>query len=375
MAAKTFVGEGFELRTGASVVSVGEDADAAAGSEQTGDLDVFGFHEANEVFHDDIDAIFVEITVIAEREEIEFQTLALHHAFARDVGDTNLGKVRLSGDGAERSELRTVEAHPIVVVGVLVDEGFEHFGCVVVGILSTLAAQMLQTFSFALRHNRERRRLNFGFQIGFEPFAAQFAGRTVAAAVAHHAVVTSEGARANEVEHAQLICHAPRFGFVEPHERRVQAKLLVHGEVERDVEALDEVVAAVGIAGEVGLANSRDEIEDTALASVDGGDAEEEEVATRHEGIGRAAGGFVGIHLQGGIGERITAELSEEGHIHHFIGHLLFGADRLGDFHLVGVFLPVGEAQRVDFVEVLERPEKASGGILSAAEHHEGAAG
>jgi hypothetical protein len=67
--------------------------------------------------------------------------------------------------------------------------------------------------------------------------------------------------------------------------------------------------------------------------------------------------------------------LSEEGHIHHFIRHLLFGADRLGDFHLVGVFLPVGEAQGVDFVEVLERPEKASGGILSTAEHHEGTAG
>jgi hypothetical protein len=197
----------------------------------------------------------------------------------------------------------------------------------------------------------------------------------VAAAVAHHAVVTSEGARANEVEHAQLIGHAPGFGFVEPHEWRVQAKLLVHGEIERDVEALDEVVAAVGIAGEVRLANSRDEIEDAPLASVDRGDAEEEEVATRHEGIGRAAGRFVGVHLQGGIGERITAELSEEGHVHHFIGHLLFGADRLGDFYFVGVFLSVGEAQRVDFVEVLERPEEAGGGILSTAEHHEGTAG
>ena len=155
----------------------------------------------------------------------------------------------------------------------------------------------------------------------------------------------------------------------------MQAKLLVHGEVERDVEALDEVVAAVGIAGEVRLANSRDEIEDTALASVDGGDAEEEEVATRHESVGRAAGRFVGVHLQGGIGERITAELSEEGHVHHFIRHLLFGADFCSDVYLVGVFLSVGEAQSVDFVEVLERPEEASGGVLSAAEHHESTAG
>lgn len=155
----------------------------------------------------------------------------------------------------------------------------------------------------------------------------------------------------------------------------MQAKLLVHGEIERDVEALDEVVAAVGIAGEVRLSDPRDEIEDTALASVDGGDAEEEEIATRHESVGRAVGGFVGVHLQGGIGERITAELSEEGHVHHFIRHLLFSADRLGDFHLVGVFLPVGEAQRMDFVEVFERPKEASGGILSAAEHHEGTAG
>ena len=123
------------------------------------------------------------------------------------------------------------------------------------------------------------------------------------------------------------------------------------------------------------MANSRDEIEDAPLASVDRGDAEEEEIATRHESVRRAAGRFVGVHLQGRIGERITAELSEEGHVHHFISHLLFGADCLGDFHLVGVFLSVGEAQRVDFVEVLERPEEASGGVLSAAEHHESTAG
>ena len=160
--AEAFVGQSFVFGAGAAVVGIGEDADAAAGGEETGDLDVLGLHEAHEVFHDDIDTVFMEVAVVAEGKEVEFQALAFDHALAGNVGDANLGKVGLAGDGAERGELRAVEAHPIVVVGMLVDEGFEHFGSVVVGILCALAAEVLQAFCFAGGH-REKEGVIFLF--------------------------------------------------------------------------------------------------------------------------------------------------------------------------------------------------------------------
>ena len=45
------------------------------GGEETGDLDVFGLHEAHEVFHDDIDTVLMEVAVVAEGEEVEFRLL------------------------------------------------------------------------------------------------------------------------------------------------------------------------------------------------------------------------------------------------------------------------------------------------------------
>ena len=107
-----------------SVVGVGIDADATAGSKQADDLDVFGIHQANEVFKDDVDTVFVEVAMVAEAEQIEFQTLAFHHSFGRNISDSDLGKVGLTRDGAQGGELRTVEPHPIVILGMFVLKGF-----------------------------------------------------------------------------------------------------------------------------------------------------------------------------------------------------------------------------------------------------------
>ena len=62
----------------AAIVGKGVDADAATRGEDARHLDIFGVHEADEVLHDDVDAVFVEIAMIAEAEEIKFQTLALY---------------------------------------------------------------------------------------------------------------------------------------------------------------------------------------------------------------------------------------------------------------------------------------------------------
>ena len=55
------------------------DADTATRHEISRYLQVFGIHQFYQILHDDVHAVLMEIAVIAKREEIEFETLALHH--------------------------------------------------------------------------------------------------------------------------------------------------------------------------------------------------------------------------------------------------------------------------------------------------------
>lgn len=147
---ETIEHEFFVARAWLAVVGIWEDADATSGSEEASDLNVFGIHETNQVLHNDIDAVFVEVAVIAKGEKIEFEAFALHHLLIRDVRNSDFCEIWLASDGAKRREFGAVEAHPVVVVWVFVDERLEHFGRVVGGILCALASEMLEAFGFAL---------------------------------------------------------------------------------------------------------------------------------------------------------------------------------------------------------------------------------
>ena len=127
------------LRAWFAIVGKGIDADAAAGDEDACHLDVLGFHQVDEVLHDDVDAVLVEAAVIAKREEIKLEALALHHLLVRQVAYPYLCKVWLACDGTQSRELRAVESYPIVVLGVLILKSFQHFGIVVLGYLCLLA--------------------------------------------------------------------------------------------------------------------------------------------------------------------------------------------------------------------------------------------
>lgn len=59
-----------ELRTLAAVVGIRIDGNPATRSKDTGDFDVFRIHQTNEVLHDFVHAIFVEVAVVAEAEQI-----------------------------------------------------------------------------------------------------------------------------------------------------------------------------------------------------------------------------------------------------------------------------------------------------------------
>ena len=116
---------------GVGIVGEGVDAYAATGGEDTRYLKVLRVHQFDQVFHDDVDTIFVEIAVVAEREEVEFERLGLHHLLPRNVGYIDGGEVGLPRFGAERGELGTMESNQILVVRMFVYKSFEDFGSVV----------------------------------------------------------------------------------------------------------------------------------------------------------------------------------------------------------------------------------------------------
>ena len=134
------------LVVGVTIVGERLDGDAAAWIEQADDLQIFGIHQLDEIFHDDVHAIFMEITMVTEAEEVEFEALALHHQRTRDVIDNDMSKVRLARLGTKRGELGTVERHQIVVLRVFVLESLQHLRRIVIAVLGVLVSQQRDTF-------------------------------------------------------------------------------------------------------------------------------------------------------------------------------------------------------------------------------------
>lgn len=97
-------------------------------------------HERNEILHDDIDHILMEITMIAEAHQVKLQRLALHHLLARHIRDIDGRIIRLSRDGAKRRKLRAIEFDPVVVVRMAVLERLEDFRAVIVVIFDIFLA-------------------------------------------------------------------------------------------------------------------------------------------------------------------------------------------------------------------------------------------
>ena len=84
-----------------AIIGKGFDRNASTRVEQSDDLQIFGIHQFDQILHDDVDAVFVEIAVVAETEEVEFQALTLHHACARDIIDDNMAEIGLTSLGTQ----------------------------------------------------------------------------------------------------------------------------------------------------------------------------------------------------------------------------------------------------------------------------------
>ena len=129
-----------------AIIGEGLDGDAAAGVEKADNLQVFGIHQLDQVLHDDVHTILMEVAMVAEAKEIKLEALAFHHQRTRDIINDNMSKIGLTCLGAQRSKLGTVERHQVIIFRVLVLEGLQHFRRIVVTVLGVLVSQQSYTF-------------------------------------------------------------------------------------------------------------------------------------------------------------------------------------------------------------------------------------
>lgn len=141
-------------------------------------LDVLGLHEMRQVFQDYVHDVLMEVSVLAEAEEIELERPGLDHAHIRDVVDVDAAEVRLSCLGAKRRELRALERDHVVTVLVLVHEGLEKHGVIVMGILHAFVAQKGDAFKL-FRTSSSSAMLSISFGCWFKTWLTRAQRRPV----------------------------------------------------------------------------------------------------------------------------------------------------------------------------------------------------
>ena len=131
----------FPFCTRLTVIAVRINGNSAAWEKFSPYFDIFRLHKLNKVIHNDVNAVLVEISVIAEAEQVELQGFALDHLYIGHIGNIDRRKIRLSGDGAKAGEFRAVELDKIVTVRVLVVKGFEHLRRVILRVFHILVSK------------------------------------------------------------------------------------------------------------------------------------------------------------------------------------------------------------------------------------------
>lgn len=135
------VGHLFVFRSRLTIVRIRVNGDAAARCEFAPYFNEARVHQLDQVVHDDIHTILVEITMVAEAEQVQLERFALHHFHIRNVADIDRRKVRLTRNRAQASELRTVEFYKIIAVRMLVIKVLQDSRIIFKRIFNVLVAQ------------------------------------------------------------------------------------------------------------------------------------------------------------------------------------------------------------------------------------------
>ncbi|CDN43963.1 hypothetical protein BN871_DW_00290 [Paenibacillus sp. P22] len=206
-------------------------------------------------------------------------------------------------------------------------------------------------------------------QITLQAIAAQLARRALPAAVGRHAVVAGQRFFPDEFKGSQLIRQLPYLFLVQPHERRLDDEILLHRQIERHVQRLDEDVPAIRISAEVRLAHSGDKRGRSDPFGQDGGKRQEHQVASRHERI-RESSRFGSVRYREVLPrQRARSKLSEQAHVQHMVADAEFCRDGCGALELQRMALSVPEGDGLHFLIALQCPEQAGRAVLASAEN------
>ena len=133
---------------------------------------------------------------------------------------------------------------------------------------------------------------------------AQLAGRTFSAAVAFDAIITGERFFPHIIQPPQLIGQCPGFGLINPHQRRMNDKFIVHSQIHGYVQRFDKDVAAIGITAEIGFSYAGDNMFSAFYFGQYARKSKKQHIAPFYKGVGQLAV-FSGFYRDIFSGQRI----------------------------------------------------------------------
>lgn len=71
MVRQSVKGDSFPFCAGLAIVAVGVNGDAASGKEFAPDLNIFRLHQANQILHNNVHTVLMEIPMVSEAEQIQ----------------------------------------------------------------------------------------------------------------------------------------------------------------------------------------------------------------------------------------------------------------------------------------------------------------
>lgn len=176
----------------------------------------------------------------------------------------------------------------------------------------------------------------------------------------------------------EVVGQRPSSRLVDPHERRMHDEALIHPEVQRDLQCFQRVIAAVGIAGVVGLAHAADQVFQSPPVAHGCRKCEEQQIASRYEGVRKAACGEIDSAV---LCQSCLADATEHCEVEHVIGaqscrpvgkllaERVDHAEPALEFDTVA--LAVIEADRFDMLEPIKCPSQTDSGVLPTREEDE----